>query len=136
MSAVQPDPVCPITRHRILVVDDNVDAANSLGQLLEMLGNEVITFYDGESGIKAARKFRPDILLCDIGMPKMNGYDTARSIRAEEWGKNTVLVALTGYGQMDDLQRSADAGFDHHLVKPLDVDALMALLAGLQPQPA
>ena len=134
--AVRPDPVCPITRHRILVVDDNVDAANSLGQLLEMLGNEVITFYDGESGIKAARKFRPDILLCDIGMPKMNGFDTARSIRAEEWGKNTVLVALTGYGQMDDLQRSADAGFDHHLVKPLDVDALMALLAGLQPQPA
>ena len=133
---VQPDPVCPIARHRILVVDDNVDAANSLGQLLEMMGNEVITFYDGESGIKAARKFRPDILLCDIGMPKMNGYDTARSIRAEEWGRNTVLVALTGYGQMDDLQRSADAGFDHHLVKPLDVDALMALLAGLQPQPA
>ncbi|WP_296905336.1 ATP-binding protein [Polaromonas sp.] len=133
---VQPDPVYPITRHRILVVDDNVDAANSLSQLLEMLGNEVITCYDGESGIKAARKFRPDILLCDIGMPKMNGYDTARSIRAEEWGKNTVLVALTGYGQMDDLQRSADAGFDHHMVKPLDVDALMALLAGLQPQPA
>ena len=132
---VQTDPVCPITRHRILVVDDNVDAANSLSQLLEMLGNEVITFYDGESGIQAARKFRPSILLCDIGMPKMNGYDTARSIRAEEWGKNTVLVALTGYGQMDDLQRSADAGFDHHLVKPLDVDALMALLAGLPPQP-
>jgi len=128
--------VGPVTRHRIVVVDDNVDAANSLGQLLEMLGNEVITFYDGESGIKAARKFRPDILLCDIGMPKMNGYDTARSIRAEEWGKNTVLVALTGYGQMDDLQRSADAGFDHHLVKPLDVDALMALMAGLQPHPA
>ena len=133
---VQTDPVDPITRHRILVVDDNVDAANSLSQLLEMLGNEVITFYDGESGIQAARKFRPSILLCDIGMPKMNGYDTARRIRAEEWGKNTILVALTGYGQMNDLQKSADAGFDHHLVKPLDVDALMALLAGLQPQPA
>ncbi|MBG6071043.1 MULTISPECIES: ATP-binding protein [unclassified Polaromonas] len=132
----QPDPVYPATRHRILVVDDNVDAANSLGQLLEMLGNEVITFYDGESGIKAAKEFRPDILLCDIGMPKMNGYDTARSIRAEEWGKDIVQVALTGYGQMDDLQRSADAGFDHHFVKPLDVDALMALLAGLQPQRA
>ena len=133
---VQTDPVVPITRHRILVVDDNVDAANSLSQLLEMLGNEVISSYDGESGIQAARKFRPGILLCDIGMPKMNGYDTARSVRAEEWGKNTVLVALTGFGQKDDLQRSADAGFDHHLVKPLDVDALMALLAGLQPQPA
>ena len=132
---VQTDPAGSITRYRILVVDDNVDAANSLGQLLEMLGNEVITFYDGESGITAAKKFRPDIVLCDIGMPKMNGYDTARSIRAEEWGKNIVLVALTGYGQMGDLQRSADAGFDHHLVKPLDVDALMALLAGLQPHP-
>jgi len=133
---VQTDPVVPITRHRILVVDDNVDAADSLSLLLEMLGNEVITSYDGESGIQAARKFRPGILLCDIGMPKMNGYDTACSIRAEEWGKNTVMVALTGYGQKDDLQRSADAGFDHHLVKPLDVDDLSALLAGLQPPPA
>jgi CheY-like chemotaxis protein len=132
----QRDPVYPTTRHRILVVDDNVDAADLLSQLLEVLGNEVITFYDAESGIRAARKFRPGILLCDIGMPKMNGYDLARSIRAEAWGKNTVLVALTGYGQMDDLQRSADAGFDHHFVKPLGVDDLMALLAGLQPQPA
>ena len=132
----QPDPVYPSTRHCILVVDDNVDAADSLGQLLEILGNEVITSYDGESGIRAAKKFRPGILLCDIGMPKMNGHDVARSIRAEAWGKNIVLVALTGYGQIDDLQKSADAGFDHHLVKPLDFDALIVLLAGLRPQPA
>lgn len=121
---------------RILIVDDNVNAANSLGQLLEMMGNEVLTAYDGESGIKAARAFQPRVVLCDLGMPKMNGYDTARSIRAEKWGKNVLLVALTGYGRDDDLQKSADAGFDHHLVKPVDVDALMALLAGLQPQPA
>jgi CheY-like chemotaxis protein len=66
-------------------------------------------------------------------MPKMNGYDTARSIRAEEWGKRAVLVALSGWGQEDDLQKSADAGFDHHLVKPVEVAALMTLLAGVQP---
>ena len=134
--AHDPDPFYTATRHRILVVDDNVDAANSLGQLLEMLGNEVLTCYDGASGIKAASTFQPGILLCDVAMPKMNGYDTARSIRAEEWGKNTVLVALTGYGHADDLKKSADAGFDHHLVKPLDVDVLLTLLAGLQSKPA
>jgi PAS domain S-box-containing protein len=134
-SGAEATRVEPTRTSRILIVDDNVDAANSLGQLLEMMGNEILTSYDGESGIQAAREFQPRVVLCDIGMPKMNGYDTARSIRAEVWGKNTVLVALTGYGREDDLQKSADAGFDHHLVKPVDVDALMALLADLQPQP-
>jgi PAS domain S-box-containing protein len=118
---------------RILIVDDNVDSADSLGQILEMMGNEVRTAYDGAAGVEAARAFRPGVVLCDIGMPKINGYDAARSIRAESWGKDTVLVALTGWSQEDDLQKSADAGFDHHLVKPVEAGTLMKLLAGLRP---
>jgi two-component system, chemotaxis family, CheB/CheR fusion protein len=116
---------------RVLVVDDNADAADVLGEILKMMGNEVLTVYDGESAIKAASEFKPNVVLCDIGMPKMNGYDTARRIRAEEWGRNAVLVALTGWGQKEDRQKSAEAGFDHHLVKPVEVDAVIALLSGL-----
>lgn len=134
-SSVKGNGVDPGAGRRILIVDDNVDAANTLGELLEMMGNEVRTAYDGESGIDAARAFKADVLLCDIGMPKMNGYDTARMIRAHDWGKNMVLVALTGWGQKEDLQKSGDAGFDHHLVKPVDLDKLVALLAGLQAEP-
>ncbi len=115
---------------RVLVVDDNADAADSLGQLIELLGHEARTAYDGEAGVAAAAAFRPDLILMDIGMPKLNGYDAARRIRAEGWGKDTVLVALTGWGQEGDRQRSADAGFDHHLVKPVESAALMKLLAG------
>jgi PAS domain S-box-containing protein len=122
--------------HRILVVDDNVDFALSLAQLLGMLGHEVRTAHDGEAGLEAARAFRPDVVLCDIGMPKLNGYDTARRIRAERWGTRPVLVALTGWGQDGDLQSSEDAGFDHHLVKPVEADALMKLFASLRKQPA
>jgi PAS domain S-box-containing protein len=124
--------VQPEVRCRILVIDDNLDAADSLGQILELMGNEVLTAYDGESGIEAAKAFRPDIVLCDIGMPKMNGYDTARTLRSEAWSKDTVLVALTGWSHEEDRRRSADAGFDHHLVKPVEVDALCALLADLR----
>ncbi len=130
---VEAQRVEPTIGRRILIVDDNVDAADSLGRVLEMMGNNVLTAYDGESGIEAAEAFRPGVVLCDIGMPKMNGYETARRIRAERWGKNIVLVALTGWGQEEDLRRSADAGFDHHLVKPVEVDALMALLARMTP---
>jgi CheY-like chemotaxis protein len=115
---------------RVLVVDDNVDAADSLAQLLELLGATVRVAYDGEAGIEAAREFRPAVVLCDIGMPKVNGYDLARSIRAEPWGRKIVLVALTGWGQDDDRQKSASAGFDRHLVKPVDDMALVELLAG------
>jgi len=118
-------------RRRILVVDDNVDSADSLGQLLEMLGNEVRTAYDGEAGIAAAEAFRPAVVLCDIGMPKVNGYDAARRIRGEFWGKDMVLVALTGWGQQDDRRKSTEAGFDQHLVKPVEAAALMKLLAEL-----
>ena len=121
---------------RILIVDDNVDAADALCLLLEMMGNEVRTAYDGESGIEAARAFQPGVMLCDIGMPKMNGYDVARAVCAEAWRKNTLLVALTGWGQEDDRRKSSDAGFDHHLTKPVDAAALMEILADVHPKTA
>ena len=124
--------VVPSAHRRILVVDDNVDSANSLCQLLALLGNEVRTANDGEAGVEVAAQFRPDVVLMDIGMPKRNGYEAARCIREHPWGEGIVLVALTGWGQEDDRKKSSDAGFNHHLVKPVDTDALMKLLAGLK----
>lgn len=115
---------------RILIVDDNVDSADSLGQILELSGNEVRTANDGEAGIAAAAQFQPDVVLMDIGMPKLNGYEAARRIRQHPSGAAMLLVALTGWGQEDDRQKSADAGFNHHLVKPVDVDALIKLMSG------
>ena len=122
--------VVPFALRRILVVDDNVDSADSLGQLLEILGNEVRTANDGEAGIAVAAQFRPDMVLMDIGMPKLNGYEAARRMRQHPWGRGMVLVALTGWGQEDDRKKSAAAGFDHHLVKPVDIDALTKLMSG------
>ena len=121
--------IVPGTLRRILVVDDNVDAADSLGQLLEMFGNEVRTANDGEAGIAVAAQFRPDLVFMDIGMPTLNGYEAARRIRQQPWGREMVLVALTGWGQEDDRKKSANAGFDHHLVKPVDMDALKKLVS-------
>jgi CheY-like chemotaxis protein len=121
------------SQHRILVVDDNVDFAQSLGQILETLGHDVRTVYDGEAGLEMAREFRPRVVLCDIGLPKVNGYDAARRIRAEPWGERAVLVALTGWGHENDLKKSEAAGFDHHLVKPVDPDALVRLLDTFAP---
>jgi PAS domain S-box-containing protein len=122
--------VQPASPRRILIVDDNVDAADSLGRLLEMMGHEVRLTYDGEAGIQKAKALLPDIVLCDIGMPKVNGYDVARVIRAEAWGRNTVLVALTGWSREHNSAMSGEAGFDHHLVKPVEPAALMKVLAG------
>ena len=122
----------PSAVRRILVVDDNVDAADSLAQLLEMLGNEVRIATDGEAGIEVAAQFRPDMVLMDIGMPKLNGYDAARRIRQHPWSRGMVLVALTGWGQKRDRENSAEAGFDHHLVKPVEMHALTALISRLK----
>lgn len=113
---------------RILIIDDNIDAADSLGQLLELMGNEVITAADGRSGIDKGREFLPDTVISDIGMPSMSGYDVARAIRSEEWGKGIFLIALTGYGQEDDLRKCKDAGFDHRLLKPVESEELLRLL--------
>lgn len=116
---------------RILLVDDNQDAADTLGMLLRMLGNEVHTAHDGLEAVGAAAAFKPDIVLLDIGLPKLNGYDAARRIREQHAGANMVLIALTGWGQEDDRRRSKEAGFDHHLTKPIDFNALQVLLAEL-----
>jgi CheY-like chemotaxis protein/two-component sensor histidine kinase len=116
-------------RYRVLVVDDNNDAATSLGMLLNMLGYEIRTAYDGVAGLEAARAFRPDFVLLDIGMPKLNGCEVARRIRAQPGGKDPVLIAVTGWGQAEDKQQIIEAGFDHHLVKPVDPTALATLLA-------
>ena len=127
----QTSEVLPSALRRILVVDDNVDAADTLAQVLEMLGNEVRIAHDGEAGVEVAAQFRPDVVLMDIGMPKLNGYEAARRMRQHPWSRGMVLVALTGWGQDDDRKKSADAGFDHHLVKPVGMDALTTLLSGL-----
>jgi PAS domain S-box-containing protein len=116
-------------RRRILVIDDNDDAADSLGELLSRLGHDVRTAYDGEAGVQVAMSFQPELVLCDIAMPKASGYSTARQIRAQPWGRRALLVALTGWGQQADRQRSVEAGFDHHLVKPVEVASLMTLLS-------
>ena len=125
------EPIPASGRRRILVADDNVDSAASLGKLLELLGNDVSTANDGMEALDVAQTFRPDVILLDIGMPKLNGYEAARRIRAQAWGQSTVLVALTGWGQDDDRKRSSDAGFNHHLVKPVEIAVLMKLLAEL-----
>jgi PAS domain S-box-containing protein len=115
-------------RRRILVVDDYPSAAESLARRLKHCGNEVETALDGFEGIKRAEKFRPDVVLLDIGMPKLNGYKAAQTIRQQPWGKNMVLIAFTGWGQEEDRQRTREAGFDAHLVKPVDYMELSELL--------
>jgi CheY-like chemotaxis protein len=115
------------------VVDDNRISADSLAKLLRLMGNEVHTAYDGLAGIEATERFRPDVVLLDIGMPKLNGYDACRRIRAEEWGKKIVLIALTGWDQEEDKRSTEEAGFDAYRVKPVDPNALLKLLGELQP---
>jgi signal transduction histidine kinase/CheY-like chemotaxis protein len=117
--------------HRILLADDNRDALDSLATLLQCDGHEVHTAADGAEALEVAAACHPDVVLLDIGMPKLDGYEVARRIRAEPWGKSAVLIALTGWGQDEDRRRSREVGFDSHLVKPLDPEALSTLLARL-----
>jgi CheY-like chemotaxis protein len=119
----------PIASLRILIVDDNRDSAASLGMLLQLLGNDIRTAHDGLEALGMASDFRPEVVILDIGLPKMNGYDVAQRIRQQSWGKEIILIAMTGWGQEEDKRRSREAGFDHHLVKPLDPAVLMNLLA-------
>jgi CheY-like chemotaxis protein len=120
-------PAAALAACRILVVDDNVDAANSLASLMKALGHEARTAFDGPSGIAAAHEFGPDIVMLDIGMPGMNGYDVARALRAELPG--CVIVAITGWGHDGAKRKSREAGIEHHLVKPVGEPALIELLA-------
>lgn len=121
----------PTASRRILVVDDNRDAANSLAMMLRLMGNDTAIAHDGLQALDVAATFRPDVALLDIGMPRLNGYDTALRLRKEPWGRDILLVALTGWGQEDDKRRTQEAGFNHHLVKPLDFTVLDKLLAGV-----
>jgi PAS domain S-box-containing protein len=137
----EPTPVSPhenlaaTGKRRILIVDDNRDAATSLGMMLRLMGNETHTANDGLAAIEAAESFRPDLILLDIGLPKMNGYDACRVIRQQPWSNGMIIVALTGWGQEGDRLRSAQAGFDHHLVKPVELDTLAKLLANSVDRP-
>jgi CheY-like chemotaxis protein len=117
-----------IAARRILVVDDNVDAANTLHELLDLDGFDVTTVYDGVAAVAKAETFQPEIVVMDIGMPGMDGYDAARLIRQQPGGAGMVLIAVTGWGQAADKKRAGQAGFDHHLVKPVDYDQLMQCL--------
>jgi PAS domain S-box-containing protein len=118
-------------RHRILVVDDNRDSVQSLAMLLRIKGNEVATAYDGLEAVQTAAAFRPDVVLLDLGLPKMNGYEAARHIRAQPWGCGMALVALSGWGQEEDKRRALEAGFDQHLTKPVEARSLDKLLSAL-----
>ena len=124
------------TQRRILIADDNRDALESLAQLLQLEGHEVYQAADGLQALAAAGETRPDLVMLDIGMPGLDGYEVARRIRAEDWGRGAMLVAVTGWGQDSDRQRSQEAGFDSHWVKPLNAQKLAALLNALPAPPA
>ncbi|MGH7170664.1 MAG: hybrid sensor histidine kinase/response regulator [Gemmataceae bacterium] len=125
------DEPAPTSSLRILIVDDNRDGADSLAMMLRLMGNEIRTAYDGQQGVEVAEEFRPDVLLLDIGLPKLNGYEACRRLRQAPWCKGVVLIAVTGWGQKEDRRRSHDAGFDYHMVKPVAPQALMKMLAEL-----
>jgi CheY-like chemotaxis protein len=117
------------TLRRVLIVDDNEDAARSLAMLLRLMGHDVRTAHDGPSTLEMMRAFQPDIAFLDIGLPGMNGYELAKHVRQLPGGDSVSLVALTGWGQEEDRRRSHEEGFDHHLTKPADPAALEPLLA-------
>jgi PAS domain S-box-containing protein len=121
-----------VTDRRILIVDDNEDSATSLAMLLEMMGNETHVAHDGVAAFDAARTVQPDLILLDIGLPRANGYDVCRRIRQEAWGTEVTIIALTGWGQKDDVRRSIEAGFNGHLVKPIEPVALAVFLAEVE----
>ena len=127
-----PDPSPPVrsdTGLRVLVVDDNRDGAAGLTKLLRASGYRVTTASDGPAALEAARAERPDVILTDIGLPGMDGYRLAEQLRKENSCKDSVVIAITGYGQDQDRRRSREAGIDHHLVKPVDYESLLSLLA-------
>lgn len=127
------DPAHPVPVNgsglRILVVDDNQDSAVSMTMLLELQGHEVHVAHAGHTALRVAKDQQPDVILLDIGMPGMNGYEVARQLRSQEAFTNTLLVAITGYGRQSDVEQTQSAGFDHHLVKPVDYEKLQAVLA-------
>jgi CheY-like chemotaxis protein len=118
--------------YRVLIVDDNLDAGSSLALLLEIAGHQTSRAHDGPSALDAAETERPEVILLDIGLPTLNGYEVCRRIRKRPWGSSVLVIALTGWGQEEDRRRSHEAGFDGHLVKPVEYAELMTLLGRLQ----
>jgi len=128
-------PVTPAAaprRFRILVVDDNHDSALSMAMMLQIMGHDTRTAHDGESAVSTAETFLPEVVLLDIGLPKLNGYEVAQRIREKTWGESMYLIAVTGWGQDEDRQRSSEVGLNLHMVKPVEPAALEKLLATLQ----
>lgn len=134
-QATEPPRASPLTampaapqRHKVLVVDDNRDAAESLALLIQLDGHETRLAHDGLEALAVADAFRPDIVLLDIGLPHLNGYEVAQRLRAAHWGAHLTLIALTGWGQREDRERAIHAGFDHHLTKPVDPEVLRSMI--------
>jgi CheY-like chemotaxis protein len=117
---------------KILVVDDNPDSALSLAMMLSIMGHDTRTAHDGETAVSTAESFLPDVVLLDIGLPKLNGYEVAQRIRNSTWGTSMFLIAVTGWGQDEDRQRSSEVGLNVHMVKPVEPAALQKLLAELK----
>ncbi len=128
-SPPKQDEQSTVTGLRILIVDDNRDSAESMAWVFARMSNDVNTAYDGHQAVQLAEEWRPDVVLLDLGMPHLNGYEACRRIRAQPWGADMCLVALTGWGQAEDRRRTEEAGFDHHMVKPVDPAHLLRMLA-------
>ncbi len=135
-TSARPQDVSTASAQRILVVDDNVDAALMLERILQLNGKQTRIAHNGLEALKVAEEFRPHLVLLDIGLPKLNGYEVCRQLRQQPWGKDMVVIALTGWGQEEDRQRSREAGFNAHFVKPLERAMLMQVLAGDHPAAA
>jgi CheY-like chemotaxis protein len=118
---------------KILVVDDNRDAADACAALLELSGHHVQTAYTGRRALELAETSRPHVLLLDIGLPDLDGYQLAAKVRATPWGRGIILIAATGWGQEEDRRRAFDAGFDHHLTKPIAAETVESLLQSMRP---
>jgi DNA-binding response OmpR family regulator len=121
-----------MTPHRILVVDDFPDAANIACMLLKILGHEVLAAYTGQGGLDAIETFRPDIMILDIGLPDLSGYEIVRKIRQHPEHHDLYVAAITGWGQLEDRVKAIAAGFDQHVLKPVDADKLMSIVAAAE----
>jgi PAS domain S-box-containing protein len=136
VSSLEPEVQDSLAERRILIVDDNRDSADSLAMLLEITGNKTYMAHDGVEALEAIEKYRPEVVLLDIGLPRLDGHEVCRRVREQPWGKNIVIIALTGWGQEDDRRKSEEAGFNGHLVKPVDYDKLLELLSSLSARSA
>lgn len=126
----EPSRANPSTSRKVLIADDNHDAAVTLSLLLQAMGHDTRIARDGLEAVEVAERFHPHVVLLDLGMPKLNGYEAVRQMASQPWARSSLLVAVTGWGQEADRQRTRAAGFHRHLVKPVDPDVLGALIEG------